>query len=190
MLKYVFGAMFALLPASESLAQDSVVWQENIQGWSVAVDRTIDNSCYIVSGFEDDVFLRFQFNATQDNVQFIVANINWESLKSGGNYDVAVAFGDLDAWSGTAKGHRWNDILPSLVLSVPVEGQQASHFMSQFAEMSTVSVSFQGSEIANLDLKGVEEAVASMLNCQSAMTKSSKAQTSGLDPFAAAPDPI
>jgi hypothetical protein len=189
-LKYLCGAAFALLPAAESLAQDSVVWQENIQGWSVAVDRTIDNSCYIVSGFEDDVFLRFQFNATRDNVQFIVANINWESLKSGGNYDVAVAFGDLDAWAGTAKGHRWNDILPSLVLSVPIEDQQASHFMRQFAETDTVKVSHGGSEIANLDLNGVEEAVASMLNCQSAMSESEKAKSSGRDPFALAPDPI
>lgn len=186
----MFGAVFALVAAGESVAQESVVWQDNVRGWSVAVDRTIDNSCYIISGFEDDVFVRFQFNATQENVQFIVANINWESVKSGENYDVAVAFGDLDAWAGTAKGHRWNDILPSLVLSVPIADQKASHFMRQFTAMDTVSVSYEGSEIANLDLDGVEEAVASMLSCQTAMTKANKSRDAGTDPFAPKPDPI
>ena len=190
MLKIVSGALFALLSAGAAAAQDTVTWKDDIQGWSVAIDRTIDNSCFIISGFENDLFLRFQFNASQENVQFIVANIQWDSLQNGEDYDMEVAFGDLDAWSGMAKGHRWNDILPSLVMSVPIADQQASHFMKEFTEMDRVRVSHGGSEIANLALAGASEAIASMLDCQVSMSKANKSKSSGNDPFAPKPDPI
>ena len=190
MLKFVCGAVFAFVAAGPASAQDTVTWKDNIQGWSVAIDRTIDDSCFIISGFEDDLFLRFQFNSTQQNVQFIVANIQWDSLKTGEDYDLEVAFGGLDAWAGTAKGHRWNDILPSLVLSVPIADQQASHFMKEFTEMGSVRISHGGSEIANLALAGADEAVASMLDCQVSMTEANKSKENGSDPFAPKVDPI
>ena len=184
MLKIAIGAVFALASTGVAVAQDTVTWKENIHGWGVVVDRTIDNSCFIISDFDDQLFLRFQFNATQQNVQFIVANIQWESLQSGEDYEMEVAFGDLEAWSGMAKGHRWNDILPSLVLSVPIADQQASHFMKEFTAMDSVRISHNGSELATLALAGADEAVASMLDCQAAMTKANDLRNPGLDPFA------
>lgn len=190
MLKFAYGAVFALLPVGTAFAQDTVTWKDDIQGWSVAIDRTIDDSCFIISGFEDDLYLRFQFNATQQNVQFIVANIQWDSLETGEDYDLEVAFGDLESWEGMAKGHRWNDILPSLVLSVPLADQQASHFMKEFTEMGSVRISHDGSEIANLALAGADEAVASMLDCQVSMADANKSKQNGSDPFAPKVDPI
>lgn len=190
MLKIVYGAVFALCSAGIAVAQDTVTWKDNIQGWNVSIDRTIDNSCFIISGFENETFLRFQFNATQQNVQFIVASVQWDSVQTGQNYDVEIAFGDLDPWEGTAKGHRWNEILPSLVLSVPIADQQASNFMQEFTAMGSVSVSHEGSEIARLALTGADQAVASMLDCQAAMSKANKLKSSGQDPFAPKPDPI
>lgn len=190
MLKVAGGVLCALCVSGAAIAQDTVTWKDDVQGWSIAIDRTIDDSCFIISGFEDDLFLRFQFNATQRNVQFIVASARWESLENGQDYDVAVTFGDLDAWLGTAKGHRWNDILPSLILSVPVEDQQASHFMKEFTDMGSVRVSHDGSEIAHLALSGANAAVESMLDCQATMAKANEARDTGDDPFAPKPDPI
>ncbi len=190
MLKIACGAMFALFSTGAAVAQDTVTWKDDVGGWNVSIDRTIDNSCFIISGFENETFLRFQFNATQQNIQFIVASIQWDSLKTGQNYDVEVAFGDLDPWEGSATGHRWNEILPSLVLSVPIEDQQASHFMKEFTAMGSVSVFHEGNEIANLALAGADEAVASMLDCQAAMSKANTLKGSGTDPFAPKPDPI
>lgn len=190
MLKIACGAVFALCTAGASMAQDTVTWKDDIQGWSVAIDRTINDSCFIISGFEDDLFLRFQFNAAQQNVQFIVANIQWDSLESGEDYDMEVAFGDLDAWSGMAQGHRWNDILPSLVLSVPIADQQASHFMKEFTATDSVRISHDGTQIASLALAGAGEAVQSMMDCQAAMSKANDAQKSGNDPFAPEADPV
>ncbi len=190
MVKFVFGAVVALLSSGAAVAQDTVIWNDDIQGWSVAIDRTIDNSCFIISGFDNDVFLRFQFNATKQNVQFIVANIHWNSLQNGQDYNMEVAFGDLKAWTGMAKGYRWNDILPSLVLSVPIADQQASHFMKEFTAMGSVRISHEGSEIAELALAGTEEAIASMMSCQASMTKSNQTRNSELDPFVKEADPV
>lgn len=184
MLKSACCAVIAFFSANAAIAQDTVIWQDDIQGWSVAIDRTIDDSCFIISRFDNDLFLRFQFNATQQNVQFIVASIQWDSLETGQNYDMDIAFGDLESWSGTAKGHRWKDILPSLVLSVPFADQQASHFMSEFTAMESVSISYEGSEIATLALAGAEEAVASMMECQATMA------TASADPFVPKADDI
>lgn len=190
MLKFVSSAVFALFSAGSAIAQDAVTWQEDIQGWSVAVDRTIDNSCFIVSGFGDEIFLRFQFNAIQQNVQFIVASTQWDSVKSEKSYDIEVAFGDHGAWESMAQGHRWNDILPSLIMTFPVEDQQASNFMKEFTTEGSMSISYNGSEIATLALTGTRAAVASMLDCQTAMSETSAQNNATLDPFATDVDPI
>jgi len=164
------GAMLALGAASTAMAQDIVTWKDNIGGWRIVVDRTIDDSCFIISEFEDNVLLRFQFNVAQQNVQFIVASVLWDSLETGEDYDLEVTFGDYDTWFGMAKGHRWNDILPSLVLSVPVADRQASEFMKEFTAKNSVRISHNGDEIANLNLAGTHDAVASMLDCQATMS--------------------
>ena len=190
MLKIFYGAVFALCSTGTAIAQDTVTWKDDIQGWTVVIDRTIENSCFIISGFEDELLLRFQFNATQQNVQFIVANINWKSLETGQDYDMEVAFGDRESWAGIAKGLHWNGILPSLVLSVPVANQQASDFMKEFTAMGSVRISHDGSELANLALAGADEAVASMLDCQAAMANSNQNRDSSKDPFAPEKDQI
>ena len=189
MLKIACGFVCSLFLGSAAVAQDTATWLENIKGWRIVVDRTIDDSCFIISEFENDLFIRFQFNAVQQNVQFIVASLRWDSLETGQTYDMEVAFGDLESWSGTALGHRWNDILPSLVLSVPIEDQQASHFMKEFTDMRTVRISHNGSEIAKLALRGTKEAVASMLDCQTIMSKANRLKNSASDPFEPKVDP-
>jgi hypothetical protein len=188
-VKFLYGAAFALVSGA-AFAQDTVIWQDNVEGWSVAIDRTIADSCFIFSGFDNDVFLRFQFNTIQQNVQFIVANIQWESLENGRDYDLEVVFDEDETWSGMAKGHRWNDILPSLVLSVPMADQQASHFLKDFTGVGSVSISHEGSEIAKLALAGTEEAVASMMKCQASVSQESDARKSASDPFAVQADRI
>jgi len=183
MLKSVMSAVLALGAATTAMAQDIVTWNDNIGGWRIVVDRTIDDSCFIISEFEDNVLLRFQYNVAQQSVQFIVASVLWDSLKTGEDYDLEVTFGDFDTWFGMAKGHRWNDVLPSLVLSVPVEDQQASEFMKEFTSKNAVRISHNGDEIANLDLAGTHEAVASMLDCQATMSHVNVSTQPATDPF-------
>lgn len=189
MLKITMSSVLAIA-ASSAFAEDTVMWNDDIRGWSVAIDRTIEDSCFIISGFEDQLFLRFQFNAQQQNVQFIVANIAWESLVTGQDYGLEVVFGEDNPWSGTAKGHVWNGILPSLVLSVPFEDQQASKFIEEFSDRGSVRVNYEGTEIANLTLSGTGEAIEAMMACQQAMSEAGAFKESNADPFAPKPDPI
>lgn len=169
MLKCVPGVVALCLSVLPATAQESVLWQENVAGWQVNVDRTIGNSCYISAAFETGAVVRFQFNVERGNVQFIVGDIRWSSLEAGESYDMEVTFGDRDPWSGEGVGHRWSDILPSLVLSVPAEDDLARHFIDEFAETSAVRVAYDGREIANLSLKGADVAIAEMFVCQREM---------------------
>ncbi len=172
------------------MSQDVVAWQENVRGWSVVVDRTIDNSCFIISELEDNFFVRFQYNAVQQSVQVIVASTNWSSLKTDKTYDLEVSFGEDNTWPTKARGYRWNDVLPSLILSFPVENQQAPTFMRDFTTSAYMRISFEGSDIADLPLIGAHEAVASMLECQVAMSDTLNLKSASKDPFARETDPI
>ena len=72
----------------------------------------------------------------------------------------------------------------------PIAMDKASNFMEEFTAMGSVSVSYDGSEIANLALAGAAEAVDSMMDCQAAMAKSNKIRETAEDPFAPKPDAI
>lgn len=183
MLKSTSGVLALVCSVLPAMAQDTVLWQENVAGWQVNVDRTIGNSCYISAAFDSGAVVRFQFNARQQNVQFIIGDLRWASLEAGETYDMEVTFGNRDPWSGEAVGHRWSDILPSLVLSVPTENQRAAHFIQEFAGTSGIRVAYDGREIANLSLKGADDAIAEMLACQRVMAASSEPA----DPFEASP---
>jgi len=175
----VFALLVSVLPVQ---AQDTVLWQENVAGWQINVDRTIGNSCYISAAFDTGVVVRFQFNAQQGNVQFIIGDLRWASVEAGETYDMEVAFGDRDPWAGEAVGYRWSEILPSLVLSVPAEDDRAAHFLREFADTSGLRVSYDGREIANLSLNGASDAIDEMVTCQRIMTAANETT----DPFAGA----
>lgn len=192
MVRCVIFAMSLVLGAGVAQAQDAVIWEKDVAGWRVAVDRTISNSCFIISGFNNEEFLRFQFNSDESSVQLIVASVHWASVENGAGYEIAVAFDETDTWSGMATGHRWHDILPSLVISVPYADSQASTFMKDFTTNTALRVSYNGDDIANLALDGAEQAVAAMMECQSAMSKTigADAGVASKDPFAPKGDRI
>lgn len=178
------SAVFAILLGSSVAAQDAVTWKDDVQGWRVAIDRTIENSCFIISSFANEQFLRLQVNAVQEKVQFIIADTAWATLETGEDYEVEVAFDNLESWPKTAQGHRWKDVLPSLVLSFPFADQSTPAFMKDFTDNGSLRLFYDGSEIANLALSGTQKAVESMLECQAEMLQVNKAARSGKDPFA------
>ncbi len=184
MAKGVYSAVLAFGLASSVAAQDAIVWAEDVQGWRVAIDRTIDNSCFIISSFGNDQYLRLQLNSEQRNLQLIVASLAWESLQSGKHYDIKLSFDDEQSWSGQAKGHRWKNILPSLVMSMPFEDSDTPGFMKEFGSTGSVRVIYDGSEIANLAMTGAGKAVEAMLECQAQMLSADKTNEKGTDPFA------
>lgn len=154
---------------SSAMSDDSLIWQDNVAGWNIAIDTTIDNSCFMLTGFEGERFLRFQFNTTQESIQLILASPHWQTLESNQDYDVSVAFDDRALWEGVAKARIWKQLLPSLVLTIPLEDQSAAEFLAQFSTTESVVVVQGETEIANLALRGNAAAVSSMIECQRAM---------------------
>ena len=183
---YLKAALFTLVMAQTALAQDSVTWKENVQGWHVAVDRTIDNSCFIIARFENDQYMRLQINTVQSTLQMIVASPAWATLKSGQDYDVQIAFNDMPARPERAMGHRWQNILPSLVLTFPISDAETGTFLKDLTLTNSFHVFYEGAEIADFGLSGVKGAVAAMMECQRQMARLNDAPGAHGDPFAKA----
>lgn len=188
-IKYMSGlALCAVFSTTIANAQEAVTWEENVQGWRVAIDRTINNSCFIFSSFGKEQYVRLQLNSVQQKVQLIVASLDWASLKTGEDYNVELFLDDIKGSAQTAKGHRWKDILPSLVLSYPFAEKDTSLFMKDFSTTDKIRLTYGGAEIANLDMKGADQAIAAMLECQAEMIEANKATPSDEDPFLTKPD--
>ena len=79
MLKSFSGALAALALAGSVQAQDTLIWQQNVKGWHVSIDRTLGDSCFIITDFDNNTFLRFQVNSDRQNVEFIIAKASWNS---------------------------------------------------------------------------------------------------------------
>lgn len=169
MLKVLSGMLPALFLAGSVQAQEIVGWRQDVGGWTIAVDRTIDNSCFMIAKVDTDVLMRFQFNAAREDVQMIIANTRWDALEDGRTFPVVVTLGDGSPWEGLAQSKQWKDVLPSLVLSVSGEDRQAVAFVEQFSRIGRVRVSTDGSEIVSLSLEGTQEAVREMMACQQSM---------------------
>ena len=186
--KVLAGALFALITAGSASAQESVIWKENVHGWRVAVDRTIDNSCFIITRLANDQYMRLQINSVEAHLQVIVANPTWSALETGRGYAVEISFDEPKSWPVEAIGHKWQNVLPSLVLSFPLGEHETRQFLNGVTSTRSLNISYQGSEIAALALPGVEGAVASMLDCQEQMARFNQEQESGDDPFGPAAD--
>lgn len=166
-------------------AQDVVTWNDDVSGWTVAVDRTLNDGCFALACFDGGTCLRLQLNAANERVIFFAMNDNWQSLETGKLYDIEVKFGTLAPWTGMASVHRFSNGLPSLVLNVPFEEERAFNFIDEFMRMTGVRISYSGSVIANLSLRGTYAAMEEVFNCQRTMIEGGQRPRS--DPFSAAP---
>lgn len=175
MLKRVVIALVLLLgivPAA--LAEDSANWGV-VRGWTIGIDTTIGNGCFIYAPFEDGLFFRLGFNPNDDNAYVVFGNHDWQSIKTDRTYAVEMQMGRKAKWSGNATGGRIDGI-PALIVTSTDED-----FVIEIASQNYLRAWFGSTQIANISLKGTMAAIQEMINCQQAMNKLSG---SGADPFA------
>lgn len=181
MKKYIFAIVSTFLSIfSASASEETVLWKEDVRGWFVGVDPSIGNACFLTTSFEGGSVIRFQFNRTQDVVQFIVGNSDWRSLEAGKLYPMAVSFGNRPPWTGNGQGLWLSEDLPTLVLDVGFEKDNASDFMEEFMRMTSVKVDYNKKQIAHLSLRGTYAAMQELFSCQNAMLDIGKSSN---DPF-------
>jgi hypothetical protein len=152
---------------SASASDDSEVWKENVQGWSIYVDKTVDNGCFMATTFEGGTRLRAQFNPRADNFALVVANPSWESINPDKFYDLTVQFGNRTPWDGEASVLVFSN-MNGLVLEVG-DDEAIGEFVNELMRMTSVKISYRGEQIANLSLDGSYKAMEEVFACQAAM---------------------
>lgn len=162
-------------------SQEAITWKDSVKGWTIKVDRSLGDACFMLTSYEGGAAIRAQFNMKEDIFQFIVIDGAWQSLESGKLYDIKVQFGTLDPWTGLASAYRFGEELPALVFDVSFEGGKAELFIEELMRMTGVRIYYAGDVIANLSLSGTYAAMQEVIACQSAMLDGGSGQDS--DPF-------
>lgn len=154
--------------------------------WSVRVDPSLDNGCFLFAAYEGGTALRLGIDPTRRyNGYLMVGNEQWTSLEVGKDYKLTIRFDDEDAWEASATAVDMSG-MTMLYLSFSESG-----FLDEFMRKHALYISYNGTAVDSLKLTSSAKAGAELLRCQSTMQGSGK-QTS--DPFApgkkAASDPF
>ncbi len=150
------------------------LWQE-VGFWSVMVDRTIGDSCFITSRFYDGTSFRIGFDRSGDFRSYVVlVNEAWSSLKLGETHQITFEFDDMGPWTANAS-------------VINLSGGPALHvefsdnkFWGEFASASALTIKRGELRVAQLSLDRSEDALDAAIACQ----KRYNQIWDGRDPFA------
>ncbi|MDX0831738.1 hypothetical protein GOD82_17635 [Sinorhizobium medicae] len=179
----IFGG---LLLAAPVCAAQTIPWKD-VNGWSVLIDPSTGNDCFISTMYEDGTILRLGFNFFQSQSQIYLAlgNSDWKSLEVGKDYPVQIQFDRNPVWNATVQGIDFGGIN---FLSVSTTD---TNFAEEFSRKLGMRATFNGREVAAFGLKGSARAVTEMINCQESVNAAASARStpqSPKDPFEAVPD--
>lgn len=168
-------------------AQDVVDWNPNVRGWYIGVDRTIGTSCFMYGMFEGNTALRLQFNRQAGTFQFLIGDVDWQSLEPGKLYALSVQFGNREPWTGDAEAIAMGENFNMLALTVPFRDEKdgAREFINELMRLNGVTVRYDGKQIAELSLRGTYAAAQEMMNCQREIMGATSSTPS--DPFGQSP---
>ncbi|ACI53478.1 conserved hypothetical protein [Rhizobium leguminosarum bv. trifolii WSM2304] len=183
-LLYFVLACIAAIPRIALAGDQAIQWKE-VGGWSVALDPTLGNGCFVLTSFDDGTIFRLGFNYTKKESPFyiLLGNSNWKSLESGKQYPVELSL-DRSKWTAQATGLDI-DGLKSLWIDFKDAG-----LVEEFARKLSFRASFNGKEIVALSLKNSVKATDELLACQKAVNAAvaqKPAPPQSKDPFEANP---
>lgn len=162
------GLLSVAVVAGAAVAQETALWKEDVAGWEILVDQSLDDGCFMITEYERGTLLRAQFNPAADTFQFVVGDPNWKSIEENKFYEIEVEFGSAGPWTGDAVGYDFGGI-NALILHIPFEDDRADLFIEEFMRYTVVDVRYEGSSIARLSLKGTYAAMEEVMACQAAM---------------------
>ena len=180
----VLYLVFWMFPAAATA--DAITWRDNVRGWYIGVDTSVDSGCYMTTSFEEGTVLRAAINPALETFDFFVGDERWQSIESGKFYQLSVQFDSLEPWSGDSFGFRWNGT-PYIGTRFSLNSDEAGNFVDQFMTRTSVSIRYEGRPVANLSLRGTYAAMLETFECQSAMSEGSGSERS--DPFSEGTSP-
>lgn len=149
-----------------------VFWKK-AGGWSVAVDPTIGNGCFLLARFVNDTTFRIGIDSTSDDYYMMVANPKWKSLKTNEKHALKFEFDDQGPWdvSMTVADMGGEKVLISKF------GEK--RFWAEFVKASDLHVRRGDSSVTSISMAGSSQGFAELIKCQE--YQNSRTPT---DPFA------
>lgn len=150
-----------------SKAEEPIYWGE-FDGWSVLSLPAFDYGCTIRSSFyADGTLLFFGFDRREGNIYLSILNRDWASLKDGDLYKMIINYKPKGIWEGTAEVYNLDGDIGQLVMTV--NDSDALDFVQEFALKEAIKFTINQYELANLSLKGSNNAVLELIKCQDAV---------------------
>ena len=176
------------LSHAENTAEVELV--DHVAGWSVAVDKTLGNSCFIYSSFEGDTELRIGLDAIRQELVVILGDADWKSLEEHKNYTLEIQFSDRSPWEAPAKGFKFSNASHVMLeMRIAMDNDALELFIEEFMTETNVFFKYKGNAIVNLSLGGSYSAAEALFNCQTSTQDSESSERSSAklkeDPFAA-----
>ncbi len=164
----------AALPAST----DSVLWKQ-VRGWSIYSDKTLDNSCYMATVFEEYTLIRIGFTSLDSNYPAYVAigNPNWKSIEEGKDYEIIYQFDNMPSWRADAT------VWMSAEIPFLHTGFADVAFLDELIRKHSLSIFYQNRTVATLSLSGSAAAARELALCQQARARPTAPAPSSKDPF-------
>ncbi|MEZ2128876.1 MULTISPECIES: hypothetical protein [unclassified Sinorhizobium] len=178
--------IMSILCAAPAHAVETIPWKD-VGGWSVLLDPSLGNACFVSTVYEGGTTLRlgFDFSNAQRSIYLALGNPNWKSLEPGKDYPLKIQFDGNPLWDATARALTFSGTnFLSVVTSDP-------NFADEFSRKLAMRATFNGKQVAALRLKGSARAIDEMINCQKAVDKALSAQKPPevpKGPFQATPD--
>lgn len=161
-----------LLGVSSAVAQETTQW-DSVEGWSIRVDSSVGDGCYIHGRYDSGTNLRLGYDPQASGVYVILGNPAWRSIEQGTVYELTLQFDQRTPRRIDATG-------------VPVNGRSAlafklseGDFVQQFMERNVLTISYRGSEVDRLTLSGSIEAVEAMVQCQNQVDQAQRPDDGG-----------
>jgi hypothetical protein len=155
------AALLVLLAPLAAAAQETEPWG-GYGDWRIYIDPGLNNGCFAVLGFEGGGFFRAGIDQTDESAYVMMWRPEWQSLQPGQDYDLNLRFGAQDlTWNGPARADDF-----------PGGGRYLRFGTGDFTLLEDVlnegrvTISYQGKEITDFDLKDSDQAMLGVLECQ------------------------
>ena len=173
-----YMVMLAALLATSCLGLQSVqantIKYSTVGAWTIAVDPTMGNGCFLITNFVGGASIRIGFdmrNSTAIDVYTILGSVKWRSIEYGKNYPIRIRFGNQPAWAGNATGFSFNPPQNQTWLRMAIIRKTGFDFVSDFMKERFVAVDYNRREILRLNLKDSYAAGLKLIECQKAASK-------------------
>lgn len=161
--------------AAPAQAQPTRQWGQ-VGSWLISVDPSLANSCYALHDYDDGTVMRFGSDKSSADQRWYIlfGNDRWRSIEDGGEYNVTLKFDREPEWTAVATGVDMGADTNFLYVFGSDPG-----FIDEFVAKNTLVLTYEGTTVTRLSLRGSARAARAMMQCQAEQVSAPPA-----DPFA------